>query len=63
MIKVEAKNAIIALAIMSIFNEEFDYLYQNICVIINFKWYRQNLGLLCNSKRPLVIFTSLEKWI
>ncbi len=39
MIKVEAKNAIIALAIMSIFNEEFDHLYQNICVILNFKWY------------------------
>ena len=39
MIKVEAKSAIIALAIMSIFNEEFDYLYQNIVVILNFKWY------------------------
>ena len=39
MIKVEAKSAIIALAIMSIFNEEIDYLYQNICVTLNFKWY------------------------
>ena len=39
MIKVKAKSAIIALAIRSIFNEEIDYLYQNICVILNFKWY------------------------
>ncbi len=59
MIKVEAKNAIIALAIMSIFNlpmpagrrrvlptsalpacgRQLDHLYQNICVILNFKWY------------------------
>ncbi len=37
MIKVEAKSAIIALAIMSIFNEEFDYFYQNICVIFKFQ--------------------------
>ena len=42
MIKVEAKSAIITLAIMSIFNEEIDYFYQNICVVLNFKWYNNN---------------------
>ena len=49
MIKVEAKSAMIVLTIMSIFNEEINYLYQNIGGILNFKWYKVFCSIVCKN--------------